>query len=304
MKFDHRDIEYFAAIATHGHIGRAAESLGIGQPALSIALRRLECAADAKLVERTPRGVVLTSVGAGLIRHVDRLRLAREDLGRELADLAHGEAGSLRIGASPSNTFDPLPLVCRTLLLRSPKLELVVSVHDNDALIPALRRGDLDIVIGHRQQLREPDLTEVLLRQDEFVVYCAKSHSLAKRKQLKLADLARERWVLTEANALGPWLSLRHFFSERGLPPPRLAMLSPSPTVNLRTVADSPLLGISNRRNVLDARAMGLVVLPVQDLEWKRDAVLMHRKDGYLSPLATRFIRELKAASQNVHMSM
>jgi LysR family hydrogen peroxide-inducible transcriptional activator len=47
-----RDIEYFAAIAEHRHLGRAAEALGLGQPALSISLRRLEKAADAKLVVR------------------------------------------------------------------------------------------------------------------------------------------------------------------------------------------------------------------------------------------------------------
>src|SRR5690348_18491559 len=103
-----RDIEYFAVVAQHGHLGRAAEELGLSQPALSMSLRRLERSAQAKLVKRTPKGVELTAVGAAPLSHAARLRLARDDLARELADLAHGHAGQLRIGASPANV-DPTP---------------------------------------------------------------------------------------------------------------------------------------------------------------------------------------------------
>ena len=82
-----RDIEYFAVVSQHGHLGRAAEALGLGQPALSMSLRRLEKSAQAKLVKRTPKGVELTAVGAALLSHVSKLRLARADLAREVADL-------------------------------------------------------------------------------------------------------------------------------------------------------------------------------------------------------------------------
>ena len=74
-------------------LGRAAEVLGLGQPALSMSLRRLEQSAQAKLVQRTPKGVELTAVGRVLLSHVKRLRLAREDLAREIADVAHARTG-------------------------------------------------------------------------------------------------------------------------------------------------------------------------------------------------------------------
>lgn len=300
MNLDIRDIEYFAVIAEHKHLGRAAEALGLGQPALSISLRRLEKAADARLVERTPKGVELTAVGTALLTHVGRLRLAREDLAREIADLAHGQAGSLRIGASPSNVLAVLPEVCSTLLTNSPKLTLRVSALDNEALLPALRKGELDVVIGHTQQFRDPEVTEIVIQEDEFVVYCAGGHRLAKRKSLSLNELVDERWVATEANAYAPWLSLRQFFGERGLPAPKIALASPSSALNLRAVASSELLGISNRRNVLAAASsLRLAILPVKDLVWIRHAVIVHRKDGYLSPVAKRFIEAMKAAAKS-----
>ena len=56
-----RDLEYFAAVAEHGNLGRAAEALDLSQPALSKSVRRLELWAGTKLVQRTPKGVELTA---------------------------------------------------------------------------------------------------------------------------------------------------------------------------------------------------------------------------------------------------
>ena len=58
-----RDVEYFAVVAENGHLGRAAEALGISQPALSKSLGRLEAVIGAKLVRRTSKGVELTAEG-------------------------------------------------------------------------------------------------------------------------------------------------------------------------------------------------------------------------------------------------
>jgi DNA-binding transcriptional LysR family regulator len=52
-----RDIEYFSVVAEHGHLGRAADALGLTQPTLSMSLRRLEQAMQARLVRRTSKGM-------------------------------------------------------------------------------------------------------------------------------------------------------------------------------------------------------------------------------------------------------
>ena len=70
-----RDIQYFAVVAEHGNVRRASEALGLSPGALSKSLRRLEESLKAKLVERTPKGVALTSVGAALLSQVQRLRV-------------------------------------------------------------------------------------------------------------------------------------------------------------------------------------------------------------------------------------
>src|SRR6478609_8832206 len=94
-----RDIEYFAVIAEHGHLGRAADTLGLSQPALSKSLRRLERALQVKLVRRIPKGVELTTEGSVLFLRVRELRLSLQSVVREIADVSQGRVGHLRVGA-------------------------------------------------------------------------------------------------------------------------------------------------------------------------------------------------------------
>jgi len=292
-----RDLEYFAVVAQHGHLGRAAEALGLGQPALSMSLRRLERSAQTKLVKRTPKGVVLTPVGAALLSHVGKLQLARDDLAREVADLAHGRAGRLRVGASPSNADVFLPEACSALLTEAPKVTLNVDVIENDLLLPALRRGELDIAVTHTRQLEQTELTLERIREDEFVVCCASRHRLARRRSVTLEDLARERWAAASSatGAFGPLRLLREAFERRGLPPPRLALVTDLVMFKLRAVATSDLVGTAVRGNVDAAAAeLGLKILPVKDLDWVRPVAIAYRRDAYLSPTARRFIEIMK----------
>jgi DNA-binding transcriptional LysR family regulator len=260
-----------------------------------MSLRRLEKSAQAKLVKRTPKGVELTAVGAALLSHASKLRLARDDLAREVADLAHGRAGHLRIGASPSNAEVYLHEACSKLLMEAPKVTMNVAVLDNDALVPGLRNGDLDIALTHTQRFGQADVIQELIREDEFAVYCASGHRLAKRKSVKLDDLAQERWAVTIASAFGPLLSLRRAFEARGLPAPRIALVSELVMFKLRVVADSDLVGITVKANVHAAAGqLRLKILPVKGLDWVRPAAVAYRKDAYLSPAARLFIEILK----------
>ena len=85
-----RDIEYFAVVAEQRHLGRAAELLGLTQPALSKSLRRLESALEVKLVRRIPKGIELTAEGTALASGAHALRLSMKDVVREVSDVTHG----------------------------------------------------------------------------------------------------------------------------------------------------------------------------------------------------------------------
>jgi len=103
------------------------------------------------LVKRTPRGVELTEVGRALLLHIRRLRLAREDLAREISDLAHGRAGHLGIGASPATASGPPGGRVQRVAEGRPKVTVSVSITARtDTLLQALRVGEVDLIVPTR----------------------------------------------------------------------------------------------------------------------------------------------------------
>jgi DNA-binding transcriptional LysR family regulator len=272
----------------------------LSQPALSVSLRRLEESVQAKLVKRTPKGVELTPIGAALLTHVSRLRLAKDDLAREVADLAGGRSGRLRVGTGPGTSEDFLPEACSLLIKEAPKAYVeVVIVGTTDALLPTLASGDLDLVVSHVADTPRQEFDLDRLRKDEFVVYASASHRLARRRSVALADLVHERWASTAGSAFQPWQSLQRTFEERGLPQPLISLVSDSIMLRFRTVASTDLLGIASRRIVeANAAALRLKIVPVRDEKWMRSVAIVRRRGGYLSPAARRFIEILKATAK------
>lgn len=286
--------------AKQRHIGRAAEALGLTQPALSKSPGRLEQAIGAKLVKRTPKGVELTPEGMVLVSHVRQLRLSLADVAREIADLGKGRSGQLRIGVGPSHVEDLLRPACSALVEPPSNATLTVLVAANDTLLPALRNGDLDLIVSGIPVPQFEDLVQEFLIDDDIVVFASASHRLAKLKRVTVADLARERWALTAVDREGWVLPQRTSVFERsGLREPKAAIRTSYLPLRDEMVASSNLLGLSSRRYLRQiAQRLNLVELPAREVTWSRRVGVSYRKGAYLSPAARRLIDLLKAAAR------
>ena len=295
-----RDIEYFAVIAEHGHLGRAADALGLSQPALSKSLRRLEQALQVKLVKRTPKGVELTAEGFVLLLRVRELRLSLQGVAREIADVSQGRVGHLRIGVSTAISEQFLSVAFATLLKDGPRTKLIVSVSDNDLLVPALCNGELDLIIHYLPVTPPEGVVCEHLYDSEYVVCASAKHRLAGRKQVTLAELAQERWALNELT-LPAQQRLLEKFRDSGFPPPRVVFQSRSAALRLRTVGSSDLLTIASRDCIEQATSAATVItLPVDALAWLRPVGLIFRRETYLPPVGRRFIEIIKAMAKDM----
>jgi DNA-binding transcriptional LysR family regulator len=295
MQTQLRDVEYFAAIAEHGQVQRAAAALGLSQPALSKSLRRLEQAMNARLFKRTPKGVELTRVGSALLARVSSLRLALDDINREIADLSEGRAGHLRIGMIESPVH-VVPLACTALLKEAPDLTLKLTTEAHDILMARLRNGTLDVAvtITSRQATHDEDLIDERLYDVKTAIYASANHRLAKRRQLTLIDLAQERWALSAPDIGGVRL-LTQAFGSLGLPPPKLAVEASSMMARFHLVATSDLLTYGSKPIVQNTAVhLDIVELRVKGLSNSRHVSVRYRKDAYLPPAAFRFIAMLK----------
>jgi DNA-binding transcriptional LysR family regulator len=284
-----RDMEYFAVLARHGNVRRASEALDLTPGALSKSLHRLEQELHTKLFERTPKGVELTAVGTALLSRVQHLRTSFDDIAKEAADLAGGRGGHLRIGTTPIES-DYVAAAYSALLKEAPKVTLQLVAAENDITIPALRKGDLDMVFTFAGSPGE-EISQEIVMEDEHVVCASTDHRLAKLKRaIPLSELVLERWVLPSRTSNLAQNLMRRLV-EKGLPEPRIAFEASSIRTRMLVLASSELIGITSRRAVARAaRYFKVAPLRIPELTWPRRIAVLSRKNAYVSAAAQRLI--------------
>jgi DNA-binding transcriptional LysR family regulator len=259
-----------------------------------MSLRRLEKALEVKLVRKTPKGVELTAGGMTLLTRVRRLRLARDDVTREIKDLSQGSAGHLRVGASTGTCEELVASACDALLREAPRITLLVSMVTGDAVLGSIRNGELDMVVSSSPPLFD-DLAQEPLYDDVYTVCCSVHHHLAKRKRLEPRDLVGESWAAAANLHDYQRRSLQDAFTRNGLPPPHIAVASSSSTVRFRAMTSGSLLDYTTMRHVLQVGPRYEVVpIRVREMSLPRRVAITHRRDAYLPPVARRLIEILK----------
>jgi len=228
------------------------------------------------------------------------LRLSLHDVTREIAELSQGRAGHLRLGTSTGSADFLLPAAFGALLSDAPNVTVSITVAVNPVLVPALRNGQLDLIVITLATLPYEGIIQEYLYEDEFVVYASADHRLAKRQPVEIADLAQERWALPVLDgSAGHWL--HRVFEDHGLAPPRITLVGGQMQIRLEAIGSSRLLGIAPRRSLREvASRLHLTEIPVKGLAWTRQLGVGYRKDAYLSPVARRFIEILKKTAKEI----
>ena len=163
-----RQLRYFQALVEHGSFSRAAESVFVSQPALSLQIRELEAALGGPLVERESRGVLLTRLGRQV--HEQTLRVLDETLLLETMGKQY-EEGSVRVAAGIISSLAPylLPGLLERLKEASPRVDLDVLEASGQDLVAALLAGRLDAAILSLP-LGLMELPERELFEDRFLI--------------------------------------------------------------------------------------------------------------------------------------
>jgi len=136
------------AAAETGSLSRAASLRHLSQPALSLQLKALEEEAGVRLFHRSRRGVTPTRAGELLLEHARRVLRGVRLAEAELAEHRGLERGSLRLGATDAAATGILPEAFARYHRLYPGIEVAVEVAGTGELVEALRRGDLDLVLG------------------------------------------------------------------------------------------------------------------------------------------------------------
>jgi DNA-binding transcriptional LysR family regulator len=289
MDLDLRDLRYFETIAALQHLGHASAKLHRTQPALTSCVRRLEEVCGAALFEKAGRGIRLTTAGAVLLKWAQRMRFDIDDAKREIAGIASGIAGHIRIGIVPTAAQFVLPAVARQLLQEAPAVTLRTVVALVDTLRPLLQAGEIDMMVGTEMAAAD-GYKSTLLAVDAIVVAASANHEVFRRDRPTLKDLTAYRWALQPPGApTRDWLD--HAFDRKHLPRPEVqvetTMLLMLPTL----VEQTGLLSFISRHHLVGrASKSGLKEVPIKEATMHRRLVVTYRDNSYMSPAAARLI--------------
>lgn len=202
-----RHLRYFRAVAEDRHMTRAAERLGIAQPALSQQIRSLEEELGVPLFDRIGRGLVLNEAGRLFLEEARAVLDRVEKAASTARQAARGDVGRLRVGFTASTCFNPvLTEALKTYRLAWPRVELVLEESRSSLLETALEQGTLDAAFL-RPPLRSADLLDFLLvAKEPMLVALPAGHRHETRKSLTLTALREEAFILYP-RATGPGLS-------------------------------------------------------------------------------------------------
>jgi len=280
------------AVANNRGFSAAARQMGVAVPSVHRATRELEEIAGTRLFDRLNYGVEPTPLGADVARLAG---LALREMDAAFEDLAEARGvarGKVVIGAQPLARTDILPNAIAELCARVPEAEVEIVEGDYETLVHALRRGELDIMIGAlRGKSRERDVQETPLLEDSLSVMARAGHPLAAQHEIGLGDLARYPWVIPRRGA-----PTRTHFEKlfEGNPPPGLVESS-SLVVIRALLAASDRLTLMSRRRILYEEQQGLLAaLPVALPFTARQVGVTTRANWHPTPLQGEFLAILR----------
>jgi DNA-binding transcriptional LysR family regulator len=281
---DIRQLRTFATIARLSNFTRAAEELHIAQPAVSMAIRKLEEELELTLFSRQDRKVTLTAEGEILLEHARRILADLEAARQEMTDLRGLEKGEVRVGIPPMMSSYFFPLIIREFARRYPGLQLSVLGEGAWRIQRLLSQGELDMGVIAGGQLPETLETRHFLRE-EVVVCLPTGHPLAERKAIPLAEFTRQPLVFFKEG---------YFLREMIFDKLRKGALQPQIVfeTNLFTLVKSLVkggLGISTFLRMVVTGDPELVAVPF-DPPLHLDLVIAWKKGAYLSRANHAFV--------------
>lgn len=188
-------LKYFNDLAITGSFSKSAQRLGIAQPALSIAIKKLEEETGLKLINRADRRMSLTSDGQVLLKHVRSILEGLEDAVHELAELQGLESGEVNIGASAMLSTYYLPRYLFRFKKRYPGIRVRLVEGGTDTLEQWVVNGDLDLALLRSEQPH--DQIRYASQLSEQVVACMPTqHPLAERESIDIETFCRQPAVL------------------------------------------------------------------------------------------------------------
>jgi DNA-binding transcriptional LysR family regulator len=260
-----RHLQLLVALDEFQHLGRVAEFLSVTQPAVSKTLAEIEHLFGLVLFTRSTRGTEPTAHGETVIRFARSVLADYARTRDEIAAVTSGAAGHTSVGAMV--VAMPVLLARAVNLLKSRSAQTTIFVEEGDLtrLLPRLRVGELDLIVGRLEPgYASPDLHTEPLYEESMAIVARPDHPLCAKARPTWSDLARMAWVVPPAWASSR-IKLNQMFYKHKLHPPADIIESASFLATLIFVRERAAIGFLASQVARHFESEKLVrVLPVK----------------------------------------
>jgi DNA-binding transcriptional LysR family regulator len=296
---DLMQLEMFVAMVEEGSFHKAARRVFRTQPAVSIAIRKLEQEIEAPLFDRSNRNsYVLTDTGQLLYSYAKRLLNLRDEALTAIQELHNLQSGRIRIGANESTSLYLLPKIILAFRQQYPNVKIEVFRQISTKLPHELRERNLDFaIISFKPD--DSDLEASPIMRDELVFIVSPRHRLATRQLVHIKELGAESFIMH---------NVRSPSREKVIETFRRFQVPLNTRIEIATIETikrfvAMELGVSfvPMMCVQEELARGeLVIVPVEELRYERTLWLVRRRTDAHSHAAQAFMQVINSMAEQL----
>lgn len=285
----------FFAVASHRSFSRAAESLSITQPAVSIQVQELEKFLGAALFHRRTRGLRITEVGETVFAYAQQIFSLSGKLLETLEEIHNLQTGRLALGASTTPGEYLLPLAVGRFRQLYPGISVELSIANTLTITQRILNQELDLgMVGSHPTLGQAELQTIEYMEDEIVLVASPSHPLAHRESVTAQEVVDAGLILREPGS-ATRNTAEECFNDLGITPSAALSLGSNQALKQAAMAGGGVAVISRMGITAETRAGMLVILPVTDWNCRRPLTLVYPKERQLSPSKQAFLEYLQS---------
>ena len=293
-------LRVFLEVARTRNFSRAAEELGVTQPAVSAQVRRLEKDLGVRLFWQAGRSTYLTEAGEALKTYAERLVALAAEARATVGEFADLKRGHLRLAATTTPGTYLLPQLLGEFRREWPQLDISLTVGNHAFVVSQLEGFHADLALVAGAIRRHPSLTSTRLMQDDLVLIAGAASELATRSDWLPAELRTERFFLREQGSGTLDVVTAHLRPSKV----RLDNVIELPSTEAIKQAVMAGLGyaiVSRLAVEREARRGDLVILPAPWLSLSREIYLVFHRSKFMSPMMLRFIQLIEGKLDERH---
>jgi DNA-binding transcriptional LysR family regulator len=285
-------LEFFVMVVDQGSFSKAAVRVYRTQPAVSIAIRRLEEEIGAPLFDRSQKTPTLTDAGQLVYDYAQRILTLRDQAQDVVSELRLLQRGRVRIGANESTSLYLLPHLILRYREQHPNVKVEIYRHVSELLPREVLDRNVDFALLAFEPV-DRDLESFLILEDELVLIMNPDHPLAKRESVKIKELGKESFLAHNVKTASR-RRVVEAFTQQHTPLNITLELATVETIKRFVQLKIGLAFVPHMCVAEELERGTLATVPVQGLTYFRTLWVTHRRQMTFSHAAGAFLEVLR----------